>query len=660
MTVTYTAHVANARFCGFSKLLLAWKGSIYKLLYKEFLAFFITYMALSISYRFVLLDYQKRYFEKLAMYCNHYANLIPMSFVLGFYVTLVVNRWWNQYQSIPMPDRLMCVISGSVHGAGERGRLLRRSLMRYASLSALLIFRSVSTAAFKRFPTMDHVVEAGFMTRNERKKFENLQSPYNKYWIPCVWFSNLAALARKEGRIRDDHALKLLLEELNVFRGSCSMLFHYDWISVPLVYTQVVTIAVYSFFVACLIGRQFLDPAQSYPGHDFDMYVPVFTLLQFFFYAGWLKVAEQLINPFGEDDDDFETNRLIDRNFQVSMMAVDEMYSDLPIIEKDRYWNDSNPRAPYTASTVFVLQKPSFQGSAFDMTIPKEEMQFQPLDDIEENLDESGGPGMGVPHYNLPLLNRLLGSAPSPASLGGMLTRSSPARRLQLLKRGGGGGSFCSDGSSLYSCLCQDTQSTACCCGAFPQHPPLSGIQFPRDESETQPGGAGEPCQNKQAEEPPRRPREGADGQAEGQARLLRRLTPQPSFRPLERVPRPEAEKPGFAVRLVESFPPPACETPGSLLANEPLQQGERPTNGSQVPPLLVLLPNGSQSDVEVQTWTQPPRYPAPGVWNVHLRSVSVGSEVSVPLHICEGELLDTGRGLNEGQRRPADVEDGV
>lgn len=112
---------------------------------------------------------------------------------------------------------------------------------------------------------------------------------------------------------------------MNRYRSWCSLLFGYDWVGIPLVYTQVpaafhvlwwgalahngqsvlafhpgfsllqvVTLAVYTFFFACLIGRQFLDPTKGYAGHDLDLYIPIFTLLQFFFYAGWLKVANSL------------------------------------------------------------------------------------------------------------------------------------------------------------------------------------------------------------------------------------------------------------------------------------------------------------------------------------------------------------------------------
>lgn len=73
----------------------------------------------------------------------------------------MVNRWWAQYTSIPLPDQLMCVISASVHGVDQRGRLLRRTLIRYANLSSVLVLRSVSTRVLKRFPTMEHVVDAG-------------------------------------------------------------------------------------------------------------------------------------------------------------------------------------------------------------------------------------------------------------------------------------------------------------------------------------------------------------------------------------------------------------------------------------------------------------------------------------------------------------------
>ncbi|XP_069484333.1 bestrophin-3 isoform X2 [Ambystoma mexicanum] len=263
----------------------------------------------------------------------------------------------------------MILISSNVHGTDEYGRLLRRTLMRYVNLTSLLIFRSVSTAVYKRFPTMDHVVEAGFMTSDERKLFDSLKCPHQKYWVPVVWFGNLASKARKEGRIRDSVDLQMIMHEMNRFRSWCGLLFGYDWVGIPLVYTQVVTLAVYTFFCTCLIGRQFLDPNQGYAGHDLDLYIPIFTLLQFFFYSGWLKVAEQLINPFGEDDDDFETNWCIDRNLQVSLLAVDEMHMSLPKMTKDIYWNDSDVRPPYTlAAADYCI--PSFLGSTNEMGLP--------------------------------------------------------------------------------------------------------------------------------------------------------------------------------------------------------------------------------------------------------------------------------------------------
>ncbi|NXL87677.1 BEST4 protein, partial [Alectura lathami] len=413
MTVSYTLKVANSRFGGFSKLLFRWKGSIYKLLYKEFIVFVVLYALLSVVYRQLLTEEQKRLYTKVAQYCNRSTDLIPMSFVLGFYVTLIVNRWWAQYTSIPLPDQLMCVISSNVHGKDERGRILRRTLVRYANLSAVLILRSVSTRVLKRFPTMDHVVEAGFMTHDEHKKFEGLHSDFNKYWIPCVWFTNLAAQARRDGRIRDDVALRLLMDELNLFRAKCSMLFHYDWISIPLVYTQVVTIAVYSFFAFCLIGRQFLEPLEPGQEGDLDMYVPLSTLLQFFFYAGWLKVAEQIINPFGEDDDDFETNKLIDRNLQVSLLSVDDMYQDLPLATKDKYWNESTAQPPYTTATAAETLKPSFLGSTFDMRMCEDAEQIQLVD-----------ASPSVPRTQTPLLSRFLAAA-------------SPAISIKNFSRGG-------------------------------------------------------------------------------------------------------------------------------------------------------------------------------------------------------------------------------
>ena len=101
---------------------------------------------------------------------------------------------------------------------------------------------------------------------------------------------------------------------------------------------QIATLAVFIHFVAALFGKQFLIPndfikdkhifpnvSQSitysarwpFTNHSPDFYVPIFTFIEFICYMGWIKVAEALLNPFGDDDEDFNLSYLIDRNLQV-------------------------------------------------------------------------------------------------------------------------------------------------------------------------------------------------------------------------------------------------------------------------------------------------------------------------------------------------------
>lgn len=205
------------------------------------------------------------------------------------------------------------------------------------------------------------------------------------------------------------------------------MMFAYDWISIPLVYTQTVTIATYTYFLAKIMGSQYLDPTRGYSHHEVDLYIPVFTIFEFFFFMGWLKgllipraedrkysliktfaVAEQLINPYGEDDDDFELNWCLDRNLIVCFWIVDDMYNKRksffnyilivtngsnafdsdPKLVRDMYWDDLEPTLPYTKASASTFRamgasKPHI-GSAMNLEIDPDDTEFLPMETIME------------------------------------------------------------------------------------------------------------------------------------------------------------------------------------------------------------------------------------------------------------------------------------
>ena len=100
-------------------------------------------------------------FEDIAVYCETFNNLIPVAFILGFYVSLVVSRFWEQLNVLPWPHGLATFVSSLVQGNDNRGRLLRRTILRYASLAYVLTMRSICFPVKKRFPSLDFVTESG-------------------------------------------------------------------------------------------------------------------------------------------------------------------------------------------------------------------------------------------------------------------------------------------------------------------------------------------------------------------------------------------------------------------------------------------------------------------------------------------------------------------
>ena len=166
---------------------------------------------------------------------------------------------------------------------------------------------------------------------------------------------SLVEQARKEKRTISNNEHSQLAARIQNFQAGLKLLISYDRVNFPLMYTLVVTFGVYVYFHVACIGRQFLDPKT-------DLVFPYFTVVEYVFYMGWLRTAEVMINPFGEDDDDFEINTLIDRHVRVAYDLVDTLQQKQPKLVKDALW-DVEPELPYTPAAREILEDPLGAGS---------------------------------------------------------------------------------------------------------------------------------------------------------------------------------------------------------------------------------------------------------------------------------------------------------
>ncbi|VDD97694.1 unnamed protein product [Enterobius vermicularis] len=215
MTVRYHSDLSSASFLGSTLMILRWKGSLWKAVYQELIVWLIIYAILSCTYAFWLNDHQKKLpfltFEQVVNFCNRYGELIPLTFMLGFYVTLVVERWWGCITRLGLIDNVAVLIANRIRGESERAALIRCSILRYLTLIQVMIYRAISTTARRKFPTLESLVEAevesnqvkGYLEKNELARFRE-----NNFWICIQWAMSLARTARDENIIQNDFALE--------------------------------------------------------------------------------------------------------------------------------------------------------------------------------------------------------------------------------------------------------------------------------------------------------------------------------------------------------------------------------------------------------------------------------------------------------------------
>ena len=127
-------------------------------------------------------SHYRNIFETISRRFDRYTERIPLTFLLGFYITNVVTRWWQQFEALPWPEDLVSHACATLRRNGEATVIRRHLIARYANLCAALAWRDISSKIRMRFPTVRSLITAGLMTEKEYEMLEDIHVSIAYFW----------------------------------------------------------------------------------------------------------------------------------------------------------------------------------------------------------------------------------------------------------------------------------------------------------------------------------------------------------------------------------------------------------------------------------------------------------------------------------------------
>ncbi|GMT23864.1 hypothetical protein PFISCL1PPCAC_15161, partial [Pristionchus fissidentatus] len=391
MTVTYNLNVSTAsHLLAFYKVMFRWKGSVWKLVAAEMIVWYLlVVVTLAIDVCFIAKTSFGHEYHKFISWLSKCANsnfIETLPFLLGFTTGFCFDRWFAIFGCLDWPNNAAHMLNTFMRRqklSAKREAKLRNTFARHLRLAYILIFRDISMTTRKRAPTLEGLVKAGMISEKELQMLHSgrISEEACKYWIPLQWIivriREMRATSKKDSLMSDYESVEFF-QEIATLRGNLGDLLSFDWVPMPIAFMQIITAAVYITMMLTVFTVQ--DGVIDYDG-NVDYLKGSWTIIslstQLLLYLGWMKSVHVIINPFGEDDDDFEMEWLLDHHTGVLNTLLVKRASGQQVAPTKGIDAQPNLVLSHTVGSLLRAKDRGIKGSMADMKT-EEPIEYMP------------------------------------------------------------------------------------------------------------------------------------------------------------------------------------------------------------------------------------------------------------------------------------------
>ena len=254
-----------------------------------------------------------------------------LTFLVGFYVSFIVRNWWQNVKIFPGIDTLCITISSfisvdpkikeedaeiSVNRKTMSVKKFKKDVARLFLLSWAMCFCRVSCRLRRRFADPMSFKATKLLSN---KQYEKLKTKNGDGWLerwatPLLWANKMIGSVRRKERNNSCNVHENLVHINDTTRTEVTLLNFKDaleevtkqyYFQIPGLMHQVINIALYFFlglgvFAGQDIMHYYRDESMPLIG-KLVFNFPLYYCAKYVLLIGWIKIAKDLQNPFGDD-----------------------------------------------------------------------------------------------------------------------------------------------------------------------------------------------------------------------------------------------------------------------------------------------------------------------------------------------------------------------